>query len=182
VRQKEGFRETFEIPGNVKPPLQIYSKTNFELQIDIDMTSPQQGCAARTTRERVAQNFRTSFAFECELRAENVVCLVAKQLTFVLARASGDPFAQIRLIKIPPVCADSKPKSLSGSQKKERAAQNGRLGHKVAKQRKRQIGRMGATQKNEKETLKLGESLLAVKGRQPALWFSRNMTHITVFN
>jgi len=127
--------------------LQIYSKTNFELQIDIDMTSPQQGCAARTTRERVAQNFRTSFAFECELRAENVVCLGAKQLTFVLARASGDPFAQIRLIKIPPVCADSKPKSLSGSQKKERAAQNGRLGHKVAKQRKRQIGRMGATQK-----------------------------------
>jgi len=129
VRQLEwGYKQIWNSGSDHQAlaPLHIYSKTNFELQIDIDMTSLWQGCAARTTRERVAQNFRTSFAFECELRAPHsrcfcvcsCVCVFAKQLTFVLARASGDPFAQIRLIKVPLfLCADSTRRTLSGSQK-----------------------------------------------------------------
>lgn len=120
------FRQRPPSPG----PLAYLFENKFWItnrhRHDIDMTSLWQGCAARTTRERVAQNFRTSFAFECELRAPHsrcfcvcsCVCVFAKQLTFVLARASGDPFAQIRLIKVPLfLCADSTRRTLSGSQK-----------------------------------------------------------------
>lgn len=59
------------------------------------------------------------------------------------------------------------------------------FGHKVAKQRKKLIGREWAARQRGKkkvETPKLGESLSPVKSTQRALWFSRNMTHITVFN
>jgi len=112
----------------------------------------------------------------------------AKQLTFVLARASGDPFAQIRLIKIvvPLRRLHAKDFKWKPETQPTRATQNGRLGHKVAKQWKKANTKNGCKKKKKKlrkkGTLKVGESLLAVKSRQRALWFSRNMTHITVFN